>query len=339
MPTALPSGRTLLYLRLPNWLGDVCMCLPIIEALLTKEQYELVICARPWAKQLLAHYPINYWDKLSGKITQDAKLLTQHRQRYAQQTAKGLIIPDSFSSAAIFWWASIPSAGVKDEGRSFFLRWPFDKPDSSLHTVQYWYELASLAMQRWQTPIQPLHPEQLELRLPQSTQSLPPVEYQSGKSVLIAPTATGKHLGNVKIWPHFEALTYALKKRGIHVLMCPPPNEIEQAIANAPSAYRLEPLPIDQFAQLCQQVDLVVCNDSGVSHVAAAAQAKQITLFGVTSAARTGPWSKHALCLGELNRWPSLTQVLTACLAILSPESIAEHPSDNSASHLIPKRL
>ncbi|HLR82875.1 MAG TPA: glycosyltransferase family 9 protein [Paenalcaligenes sp.] len=339
MPTASSSSRTLLYVRLPNWLGDVCMCLPIIDALLESPQYELVICARPWAQQLLRHYPIRHWVLLKGHTRQDAKEIKKHRQYYDDRKAKGLIIPDSFSSAFIFWWGSIPSAGVRDEGRSFFLRWPFDKPDSSLHTVQYWYELARLAMQRWQTPIQPLHSEQLELRLPQSTQSLLPVEYQSGKTVLIAPTATGKHLGNVKIWPHFEALTYALKKRGIHVLMCPPPNEIEQAIANAPSAYRLEPLPIDQFAQLCQQVDLVVCNDSGVSHVAAAAQAKQITLFGVTSAARTGPWSKHALCLGELNRWPSLTQVLTACLAILSPESIAEHPSDNSASHLIPKRL
>src|SRR5699024_374160 len=201
------------------------------------------------------------------------------------------------------------------------------------------YELARLAMERWHTPIEPLHNEQLQLRLPQSTQSLLPVEYQSGKKVLIAPTATGKHMGNIKIWPHFEALTYALKKRGIHVLMCPPPNEIEQAIANAPSAHRLDPLPIDQFAQLCQQVDLVVCNDSGVSHVAAAAQARQITLFGVTSATRTGPWSKHALCLGELNHWPTLTEVLAECLVMLSPERSVDNPSVNSVSHLTSKRL
>lgn len=319
MPTALPSGRTLLYLRLPNWLGDVCMCLPIIEALLTKEQYELVICARPWAKQLLTHYPINYWVKLSGKMTQDAKLLKQHRQRYAQQTAKGLIIPDSFSSAAIFWWASIPSAGVKDEGRSFFLRWPFDKPSHSLHTVQYWYELAYLCMQRWHTPIEPLTGHQLRLRLPdapspavRAAQSTP-----DQPTVLIAPTATGKHKGQIKVWPHFEALTLALQKQGVRVIMCPPANEIEQARANAPSAERIPPLPIDQFALLCRSVAIVICNDSGVSHVAAAAQATQITLFGVTSAKRTGPWSEHAHCLGSEGQWPSLQAVTEQCLNLL----------------------
>ncbi len=321
MTTASRPSRTLLYLRLPNWLGDVCMCLPIIEALLDAPEYELVICARPWAQQLLRHYPIDRWVILKGHTRHDAKAIKKHRQYYAQQKAKGLIIPDSFSSAFIFWWGSIPAAGVRDEGRGFFLRWPFDKPDARLHTVQYWYTLARLAMQRWGTPIAPLQGQQLKLRLPQSQQSLLPAQFQSGKSVLIAPTATGKHRGQIKVWPHFEALTLALKARGINVLMCPPPNEIEQARTNAPSAYTLPPLPIDQFAQLCQQVDLVVCNDSGVSHVAAAAQAKQITLFGVTSADRTGPWSEHAHCLGQPDQWPDLPEVLAQCLALLAPET------------------
>lgn len=334
MSTASSPSRTLLYLRLPNWLGDVCMCLPIIEALLQAPQYELVICARPWAQQLLRHYPIKHWVSLSGQTRRDAKEIKKHRQYYKQLEAKGLIIPDSFSSAFIFWWGSIPAAGVRDEGRSFFLRWPFEKPDENLHTVQYWYELAQLAMQRWHTPIPPLKGHQLKLRLAAPEKPLLPEQFQQGHTVLIAPTATGKHKGQIKIWPYFEQLTRALQQRGVHVLMCPPPNEVEQAQSNAPSAQRLDPLPIDQFAQLCQQVDLVVCNDSGVSHVAAAAQAKQITLFGVTSAERTGPWSEHALCLGRLNNWPLLDEVLEQCLHILDIPALADDPTKKRAARL-----
>lgn len=324
MSTASSSSHTLLYLRLPNWLGDVCMCLPTIEALLQSSQYQLVICARPWAQQLLRHYPITHWVPLTGHLCRDARAIKKHRQQHKQLDAKGLIIPDSFSSAFVFWWARIPAAGVRDEGRSFLLRWPFDKPRHNQHTVHYWYSLAQQAMQLWQTPIPALSGQQLKLRLPPLNHSLLPQQCPPNKSVLIAPTATGKHKGQVKVWPYFEQLTQALQAHGIHVLMCPPPNEIKQAQANAPSAQRLDPLPIDQFAQLCQQVGLVVCNDSGVSHVAAAAQATQITLFGVTSAHLTGPWSQHAYCLGTMGRWPSLDEVLAHCLSLLDNKPTAQ---------------
>lgn len=55
-----------------------------------------------------------------------------------------------------------------------------------------------------------------------------------------------------------------------------------------------------------------MCNDSGTSHVAAAAGARQITLFGVTRRERTGPWSPDAVCLGAEGQWPALSDVLAA---------------------------
>lgn len=319
MPDPSPSQPALLYLRLPNWLGDVCMCLPILESLLQKKEYELVVVARPWAQQLLKHYPIPHWVLVSGSTRQSSKAVQAHRKVHRQRAARGLIIPDSFSSAWVFWRAGIPSAGVRDEGRSLFLRWPFDKPALSLHTVAYWYQLAFEALQRWQTPIAPLTGQQLKLRLPADDAPLlrQLQLHEPRRTILIAPTATGRHHGQVKIWPYFEELTQLLQAEQVRVIMCPPDNEISQAEQNAPSAERLPPLPIDQFAQLCRSVGLVVCNDSGVSHVAAAAQARQITLFGVTASQRTGPWSVSATCLGELGRWPSLAEVHEHCLRAL----------------------
>ncbi|WP_262357148.1 glycosyltransferase family 9 protein, partial [Bordetella pertussis] len=42
-----------------------------------------------------------------------------------------------------------------------------------------------------------------------------------------------------------------------------------EARRNAPSATLLPPLGLGAFAALAQRAALVVCNDSGVSHVAA----------------------------------------------------------------------
>jgi len=336
MSTKLNTKKTLLYLRLPNWLGDVCMCLPIIEALLKKNEYNLVICARPWAKQLLKHYPIEQWVFLKGAMLTDAKAVKQHRRQHAQYKAKGLIIPDSFSSAFIFWWAKIPSAGVKDEGRSLMLTWALNKPSHSLHTVVYWYQVAFKALNEWGTPIESNIPEKLSLRLPETSHAqntnlnttlkinTANNQNQLQKTVLIAPTATGKHKGQTKVWPCFEQLTQKLQQKGCRVIMCPPSNEIKQAKNNAPSAERLEPMNIDRFALLCRSVDIVVCNDSGVSHIAAAAHAQQITLFGVTSPKLTGPWSPYAHCLGSEKQWPNLQEVLKVCLKVLQLENVHE---------------
>ncbi|PTN44184.1 heptosyltransferase, partial [Achromobacter xylosoxidans] len=41
------SDISCLYVRLPNWVGDVCMSLPSLRAL-HASGLPLVICARPW---------------------------------------------------------------------------------------------------------------------------------------------------------------------------------------------------------------------------------------------------------------------------------------------------
>src|SRR5690606_15665974 len=135
---------------------------------------------------------------------------------------------------------------------------------------------------------------------------------------LIAPTATGLHRGKVKVWPHYDLLTRRLQEAGHTVAMCPPPAEVEAARANAPTAICLPPLKLGAFATLTRLAALVVCNDSGVSHLAAASGARQLTLFGVTQPERTGPWSDKAVCLGSAQAWPSAEQAAECVAALLT---------------------
>src|SRR5690606_30501800 len=139
--------------------------------------------------------------------------------------------------------------------------------------------------------------------------------------VLIAPTATGLHKGKVKVWPGFDTLTRALQARGHTVVMCPPPAEVEEARRNAPTAQLLPAVPLGAFAALTARAALVVCNDSGVSHVAAAAGARQLTLFGVTNPARTGPWTPRVGRMGSERNWPRPAEVEREACALLDRAS------------------
>ena len=316
------SPHSTLYVRLPNWVGDVCMSLPSL-ALLAATGAPLVVCARPWARDLLAGMPAHGFVPMTGKVWADARAVRRQR-RHDEGPARGLLLPDSLSSAAVFRLAGIPSAGYRDDGRSVLLRWPIDKPQLPVHAVESWYGLTRRALTHWALPagsaspaktlglpLTDAHRAQADAAVEQWTSTAQPL-------VLIAPTAVGLHKGRVKVWPHFDALTQRLQARGVVVAMCPPPAEQAQARANAPTATLLRPMSLGAFAALTTRVSLTICNDSGVSHLAAAADAPQLTLFGVTRPARTGPWSPRAVCVGAEDAWPTLDEVVQRALTLLN---------------------
>lgn len=298
------------------------MSLPSLQALLDT-QIPIVVCARPWAKDLLSAYKLAGFIEMKGRWREDRAAVHAYRKKALHAHPRGLLLPDSLSSAMVFKFAGIPSAGYRDDGRSLILRWPVRKPAPGMHAVESWYYITSQMLKHWNhPPVSNRPPASLGLRLTdkhkeQALQALASAGLAPGKFVLIAPTATGLHKGKVKVWPYFDALTRRLQEQGHTVVMCPPASEANDAKANAPTATCLDALNLGAFATLTQLASLVVCNDSGVSHVAAAASARQLTLFGVTHREHTGPWSDHAVCLGSAHAWPSLEETGQQVLALL----------------------
>lgn len=315
-------------IRLPNWVGDVVMSLPAIDRL-SKLGYPIVFCGKAWAKPLIQNFNAIQFVEISGKVIRDIVAVRANQRKRAGLTI-GITFPDSLSSALVFRLAGIQTIGYRDDGRSWLLKWPIDKPTTPIHAVEKWFYLANQAVQTWQNlflnsrssdaQIWPEHietPDTIHLSLSnQQKQGARALVIASGlidePYILIAPTATGLHQGNVKVWPYFGALTLYLQQAGYKVVACPPRHEQAQAIKQCPTATILAATDLGTFAALAQQAALVVCNDSGVSHICAAVGANQITLFGVTDPKQTGPWSKTALALGENGRWPTLEETITA---------------------------
>lgn len=311
-----------IYVRLPNWIGDVCMSLPSLHALLNT-RLPIVVCARPWARDLLSAYKLGGFIEMKGRWREDRATVHAFRKKAQHAHPRGLLLPDSLSSAMVFKFAGVPSAGYRDDGRSLILRWPVNKPSSRMHAVESWYYITNQALKRWnQTPPPANPPSALDLQLTdkhraEALQALNTAGLAPGQFILIAPTATGLHRGKAKVWPHFDALTRRLQRQGYQVAMCPPPSEAEAARTNAPTAITLPPLRLGAFATLTRLASLVVCNDSGVSHLAAATSARQLSLFGVTQRERTGPWSENASCLGSSHAWPTIEETEQRILALL----------------------
>ncbi len=312
------------YIRLPNWIGDVCMSTPALRAALSTG-LTVVACGKPWAEALLGDLPQLQFVPMSGQWREDRRRIRSHLHSHPiVGRSVGLLLPDSMTSALAFRLAGLPCAGYRDDGRSLLLKWPVSKPLDPLHAVQSWYRLTREAFGRWgfalpAEPTQSLHMASDTKDVAMAVQVLAQAGVD-GSPVLIAPTATGEHKGKNKVWPHFDTLTRQLQAQNLTVVMCPPQAELAQALANAPTATVIPPLNLAAFIALIRQSSLVICNDSGVAHLAALTETPQLTLMGVTDAARTHPWTPRAQILGSYGHWPSVQEVLDAVNHLLRNE-------------------
>lgn len=318
----LTSSSRHILIRLPNWVGDVCMCLPVLS-MFDRLGLNYTLCARAWAEDLLVELPKAGFISMEGKLLGDTTKVRNWAKRHPDWR-RALVFPDSLSSAMVFKIAGLKSVGYRDDGRSLLLSYPISKGSNTKHAAQCWFDLAKDALKIWGLPAEEhVVPRQTFLPLSENhrslaTRAMAQHHLLAGKFVLIAPTATGLHRGQIKVWPYFETLTQALIQDGFRVIMCPPPKERDAAKLAAPSAELIDSLTLGGFAALAQQAAVAICNDSGASHIAAAAHAKQITIFGVTNPERTRPWTQQSSNLGQNGSWPTAQEVIDEAKSCLS---------------------
>ena len=296
--------------RLPNHVGDCCMCLPALR-LLAASGFTPALVGKRWAEDLLAGMGWRF-DPIEGKVSEDLS-----RIRYLASNAnasQGLLFPNSFGSALLFKLGRLKTTGLRTDMRSFLLDNGIPEP-GTMHEVERFFYVAHEAIKAWgSTPAFDKVPERLSLILMKRHEAAAKnliEQYKiPEKFALLAPIARGKHQGKVKHLEHFNELVAPLRGKGIEPIVFPSLREEALAKAACPDATILPPTTLGNFAAIAKRAQVVVANDSGVSHIAAAVGAKQITLVGVTDTNRTGPWNPDAIVLGENGRWPEVSEVL-----------------------------
>jgi heptosyltransferase III len=135
------------------------------------------------------------------------------------------------------------------------------------------------------------------------------------RDVILHPGSGGKH----KNWPleNFVEVARILKKRGRCVAWCLGP--AEQALELPPDAERIEAVSLTALARILAAARLYIGNDSGITHLAAAAGCPTVAIFGPTDPAVWAPRGGAVRVLqtasfarGTSGAWPSVRTVLEA---------------------------
>ena len=309
-----------LIVRLRNWVGDVVLGVPALQ-LLQSRGFELQLVGKAWAGALLAGQGWMVHQRPEGLLACAGQLRgLRHaaRQRDAQfdRHDNALVLPTSFSSALEMRLAGLRAVGYAQEGRSPLLR------RTVAHTAQGEHALTSY----WRLACEFL---QLQLDPPGEIGLLTAAADQAGADamlaahglrpgfVVICPFAGGLFEKQDKTWPAFADFTRELLQLGRDVVACPGPGE-EPIISGAhPGVKLLAGVGLGTYGGLLRRAGLVVSNDTGPAHLAAAVGAPVLSVLGPTKPEQWAPWGSRVEVIRHWPHWPSVDVVRQRVQALL----------------------
>lgn len=310
-----------LCVRLPNWVGDVCMALPAL-ALLRRAGWDLRLYGKGWAADLLAGLPDRV-DKLPPGLLAGARALADSQAREI------LLLTNSFGSALMARLAGLDACGTAGDGRTLLLRRAL--PRRRGHEVDVFWRLAGGLIAshagEWTPSLSgfPQPPPRLALPLHDRHRHAATSALQAagvhGSYIVLCPLAVGTIAGRSKVWPHFSTLATDLRADGLTIVACPGPGEEAATAAALPGAVLLPGLGLGAYGAVLAGADGVVANDSGPMHLAAAVDAPVLGIFGVSDPRRTRPWGIRCAWVGSAAGWPDLVTVRAAFHSLMGPRS------------------
>lgn len=318
-PAVPPSTAppTPLIVRLRNWVGDVVLSVPTLQRL-QASGFELHLVGKGWAGDLLAGFGWPVHKLPSGHFERLSQLRQLKRSLSAGgRCPLGLTFPYSFSSALEMRVAGLHPTGFAYEGRSLLLRHAVPRP-SGLHTLEEYWALGSAFLGR-EAPL----PASIQWAVhPKAAAQAQTLQLNQGLKpgyVLACPFAGGTFESQDKRWPGFaEFIDRMMDQTGRQVVLCPGPgDEATTAHRDHPRAIILEGVGMGAYGALMKQAELVVSNDTGPGHLAAAVGAPLLSVLGPTEPGLWRPWGPGVHIERHWPRWPQVDEVLARAESIL----------------------
>ncbi len=283
----------------PSWIGDTLLAQPLLRRLHDKlGRVSIDALAPPWCGPLLARMP-EISEVIASPFAQ-GELKLRARWKLGRELAQrrydqALVLPNSFKSALIPFFADIPlRAGYVGESRYGLLNLvhKLDKGKLPLMAERY----AQLAEKPGAELPRPLPAVRLEVDPVNTARATARLDLDRSRPVAVF--CPGAEYGPAKRWParHFAALSRVLAKRGYAVWLIGSGKDAELGEdIRAQSGNVCENLC--GKTDLAAAIDLIACaklvvsNDSGLMHVAAALGRPLVALYGSSSPEHTPPLS------------------------------------------------
>ncbi len=339
MPQSTATKNAALVIA-PQWVGDAIVSLPLI-AQLRQEVNALDVLVMPGVAAVYKACP-DVRDVIAvpfvhGALQWSLRWKTAQQLRGRYQTA--IVLPNSLKSALIPWLAGIPiRRGMLGEHRFLLLN---DRRQPPVHhgtgrpaMLAHYLALAN----------PPVHSQAIDAtgqhRPRLSAQRLPQPNIGSASAVLAL--CPGAEYGPAKQWPaeHFAAIgkhwIAQSPDHGVVILGGPKETVIGEKIQQSIQKNTADATPVQN---LCGKTSLaeafgwlsraavVVSNDSGLMHAAAALDVPVVGLFGSSDPDHTPPLSPKAVAVSlRLSCSPCFQRECpfgtTACLRDLTPDQV-----------------
>jgi heptosyltransferase II len=275
----------------PNWIGDALMAQPLLQQLRAKSpQARIDVLAPAWVAPVFRRMP-----EVAGVIEtafEHGRLRLRERWRLAR-TLKALgydqaiVLPNSFKSALVPFFADIPvRSGYVGESRYGLLNLLYRKRAGREPMAMHYARLSEAPGAAVPEPLP-------DPRLAADPAALEATRRKFGLEGAYAALCPGAEFGPAKRWPYFAELSRRLDLPVV-ALGGAKDREHAQGIAGRNLAGETT---LDEAIDLLAGAALVVSNDSGLMHVAAALGRPQIALFGSSSPRHTPPLSASARVL------------------------------------------
>lgn len=320
----------------PSWVGDAVLAQPLFRLLHARHaSLALDVLAPPWTFPVFERMPEVRRAIASPFVHGDLKLA--ERRRLGRELARegydqAVVLPNTFKSALAPFFAGIP----RRTGYVGELRWGLLNDARRLDPVrlpQMAGRFAALALPPGEELPLPLSVPALQADEAGRRATLKKLALDPARPVVVL--CPGAEYGPAKRWPaaYFAQLAKKLAAEGWEAWLVGSPNdaaigaEIEGASGGA-CRNLCGATTLGEAMDVLASSRLVVSNDSGLMHVAAALGKPVIALYGSSSPAFTPPLSPDATILKlDLPCSPCFERVCPLghfnCMMQLTPERVS----------------
>lgn len=284
----------------PAWIGDAILAQPLFMRLHEQiPQLELDVLTPPWTLPVFRRMP-EIHQVIENPFGHGALQLLARRQLGKQLSGyqQAWVLPNSFKSALIPWFAGIPHiTGYRGEMRGWLIH---DCRDLDKTALPLMVERFAWLAQPANSPLQRPLPNP-SLQIDPTRRAATQQRFGLNMDRPIIALCPGAEYGPAKRWPekHFATLANQRLERGEQIWLFGGPADrplcetINQATQNR-CINLAGQTSLDESIDLLSLARKAITNDSGLMHIACALGVPVIALYGSSSPGFTPPLSPTA---------------------------------------------
>src|SRR5438093_3545398 len=285
-----------ILIRGPNWVGDAVLAIPAIRAIRARfPEAEITLLVRPFVSGLFATAPFidKVWSEPKPSSLADSIRIT--REIRNRQFDMALLLPNSFESALMILLGGVPKRiGYATDGRQWMLTDAVTAVSESRHQMQYYLDLVKVISATVESPSIEIEATRHERDTARKLLATEGIAY-SAPFLALSP---GAAYGTAKRWHEDRFANVAdnlARELGFCVAVIG--SEMERSIATricermaSPTAVLAGKTSLETLIGVLAESSLMITNDSGPMHIAAALGVPTVAIFGSTDETVTGPY-------------------------------------------------